>query len=207
MRLPLLYILLSSMMLGPPVAAAESDTAGGAQSMTVIGGDASARDCFNAASIAARRDYSDPKSVASCTHALEHSRLTDRDRIATFVNRGILYLAQRELDRAAADFDAAIGMNPTSGEAFVDKGNIAYMRRSYDAAISDYTRAVELGLEMDHIAYFNRAMAYEHLRNFDGAKADYRRALELEPQWFMPRVRLDSLMQASAAQPAAGAER
>jgi tetratricopeptide (TPR) repeat protein len=72
------------------------------------------------------------------------------------------------------------------------------MSHSYEHAISDYTRALELGLEKNHIAYFNRAMAQEHLRNFDGAKADYQRAMELAPEWFMPRVRLDSLMQAAA---------
>ncbi len=202
---------LSGLMALCLCAAVPADTgmAGGAQSMTVIGSDDSARACFHSANIAARRDYTDAAAVADCTRALEHSRLTDRDRMATFVNRGILYLAQRELDRAAADFDAAIKLDPASGEAFVDRGNMAYMRRAYDAAIIDYTRGLELGLEKDHIAYFNRAMAQEHLRNFDGAKADYRRAMELEPEWFLPRVRLDSLLQASAGQtqPAADAER
>jgi tetratricopeptide (TPR) repeat protein len=201
MRIQLLHVLLSLMALCPsPTAAATTDMASGAQSMTVLGADNSARACFHSASIAARRDYSEPEAIASCTRALEHSRLTDRDRMATFVNRGILYLAQRELDRAGADFDAAINLDPASGEVFVDRGNMAYMRHAYDAAISDYTRALELGLDMDHIAYFNRAMAQEHLRNFEGAKADYRRAMELEPEWFMPRVRLDSLMQAAAGQ-------
>ena len=190
-----------------PVVAAEPGMAGGAQSMTIIGGDDTARNCFAAASVAARRDHSDPGEVAGCTRALEHSRLSDRDRMATFVNRGILYLALRELERAEADFNAAIDLDPASGEVFVDRGNIAFIRRFYDRAISDYTRALELGLEMDHIAYFNRAMAQEHLRNFEDAKSDYRRAMELEPKWYKPRIRLDSLMQASAAQPAAAAER
>ena len=210
MLFQLLRILLSITALCLSASlAAEPDMAGGAQSMTVIGGDDSAQDCYRAASIAARRDYPDSKAIANCSMALEHSQLTDRDRMATFVNRGILYLAQRDLDRAAADFEAAIQLGPASGEVVVDRGNMAFMRRSYENAISDYTRALELGLEKDHIAYFNRAMAREHLRNFDGAKADYKRAMELAPDWFMPRVRLDSLMQATAepAQPAAGVER
>ena len=204
------HVLLCVLVLyATPALAAEMGVASGAQSMTVIGGDDSARNCFHAASIAARRDLSDPNAIIDCTRALKHSRLTDRDRMATFVNRGILYLAQRELDHAGADFDAAIDLDPASGEVFVDRGNMSYMRLSYEHAISDYTRALELGLEKDHIAHFNRAMAYEHLRNFDGAKADYQRAMELAPEWFMPRVRLDSLMQAAAgpAETAPGVER
>ena len=210
MRFPLLPALLGfTAMCVSPNLAAEPDMAGGAQSMTVIGGDDSAQGCYHAASIAARRDYPDSNAIASCSIALEHSHLTDRDRMATFVNRGILYLAQRDLDRAAADFEAAIQLDPDSGEVFVDRGNMAFMRRSYENAISDYTRALELGLDKDHIAYFNRAMAQEHLRNFDGAKTDYKRAMELAPEWFMPRVRLDSLIQDTAepAQPVAGVER
>jgi len=199
MRAQLLHVLLglTALFLSPTLAA-EPGMAGGAQSMTILGGDDSARNCYHAANIAARTDYSETADVADCTRALEQSRLTNRDRMATFVNRGILYLALRQLDQAAADFDAAIKLDPASGEVFVDRGNMAFMRQSYEHAISDYTRALELGLDKDHIAYFNRAMAQERLRKFDGAKADYRRAMELEPDWFLPRVRLDSLIQASA---------
>lgn len=202
MRFQFFLFALSFLSLYPVAASAvEAGIGSGAQSMTVLGGDASARDCFHAATIAARRDFAGPGSIAGCTRALERSRLTERDRLATLVNRGILRLALRDLDGAAADFDAAIGMDPPSGEVFVDRGNMSYMSRSYERAIGDYTRALELGLEKDHIAYFNRAMAHEHLRNFNDAKADYQRAMERAPEWFLPRVRLDSLLQA-AAEPA-----
>ncbi len=195
MRILILLSFLGLYSISIP--AAELGGAGGAQSMTVIGDDSHARDCFHAASIAARRDYADPQAIGSCSRALRRSRLTERDRMATFVNRGILYLAQRDLDLAAADFNAAIALQPESGEVFVDRGNMSYMRRDYEEAINDYTRALELGLEKNHIAHFNRAMANEHLRNLDDAKADYQRAMELAPEWFMPRVRLDALTQAT----------
>ncbi|MBI2993507.1 MAG: tetratricopeptide repeat protein [Gammaproteobacteria bacterium] len=168
----------------------------GTQSMTVLGGDSYARDCYAAASMTARRHFGSRESITDCTHAIQYGRLSMRDRLATYVNRGILYMAQKDFERAAKDYETAVGLNPPSGEVFVNRGNLSFLTNAYSDAINEYTRALELGLEKDHIAYYNRAMAYERVRNFDGAEADYRRAIELKPQWFMPQARLDSLLRA-----------
>lgn len=200
MKVTSFALTLLLLVCGPAVLAEyNSGPSSGAQSMTVIGGDSDAHGCFESADIAARRDYATKGSVTECTRALEHNHLTKRDRLATHVNRGILYMALRELDEAAADFDAAIALEPKTGEAFVDRGNLSYIRKEWDGAIADYSKALEIGLEKDHIAYFNRAMAHEHLRNFDGARADYEKAIERAPDWFLPRARLSSLQEVMAA--------
>jgi len=168
----------------------------GAQSMTVLGADSYARDCYAAASVTARRHFTSREAISDCTHALEYGQLSLRDLLATFVNRGILYMAAKDYERAAKDFEAAVKLNPPSGEVFVNRGNLSFLSDAYPDAINEYTRALELGLDKNHIAYYNRAIAYERVRNFDGAEADYRRAIELKPQWFMPQARLDSLLRA-----------
>lgn len=172
-------------------ACADSD----AQAMTVFGGDTKARKCFYAASVAARNNIAQANDIDTCTRALKYSRLSDRDRMATLVNRGILHVATRNLDAAAADYASAIGMDPQSGEVFVDRGNLSFLRRDYAAAIGDYNRALDLGLGKDHIAHMNRAMAHEHLRNFEAAKADYASAIERAPGWFLPRAKLAALQE------------
>lgn len=167
--------------------------------MTVLGSDTSARTCYFAATTAARSDIADDDAIGTCTRALKRHDLSDRDRMATFVNRGILHLARRNLDAAAADFDAALALEPASGEVFVDRGNLAFLRDDFAAAVADYTRALELGLEQDHVAHFNRGMAYEHLRRYAEARSDFQRAAILAPDWNQPRLRLETMALFDAA--------
>ena len=60
-------------------------------------------------------------------------------------------------------------------------------------AIQQYTTAIELTLRQNHIAHFNRGMAYENNNDFDNAAADYHRAIELSPEWVLPQLRLERL--------------
>ena len=195
-RTSFVLTIVLSLFLAPAVFAQPSMRAG-AQSMTVLGGDSYARECYVAASVAARSHFSTREGINNCTHALQYGKLSLRDLLATHVNRGILYMGQKEFDRAAKDYETAVGLNPPTGEVFVNRGNLSFLVNAYSEAINEYTRALELGLENDHIAYYNRAMAYERVRNFDGAAADYRRAIELQPEWYMPQARLDSLLRAT----------
>jgi tetratricopeptide (TPR) repeat protein len=190
------FALCAAACLLAPAALAQPSMSSGAQSMTVLGGDSYARQCYAAASVTARSHVSMRESISDCTHAIQYGRLSTRDLLATYVNRGILYMAQKDFERAAKDYAAAVAMDPPSGEVFVNRGNLSFLTNAYSDAINEYTRALELGLEKDHIAYYNRAIAYEKVRNFDGAEADYRRAIERKPQWFMPQARLDSLLRA-----------
>lgn len=161
--------------------------------MTVLGGDVSARTCYFAATTAARSDIADARALASCSRALARGGLSSRDRMATFVNRGILYMAERNLDAAAADFETALALEPTSGEVFVDRGNLAFLRGDFAGAVADYTRALELGLDQESVAYFNRGMAHEHLRRMAEARSDFQHAVILAPGWSQPRLRLEAM--------------
>jgi tetratricopeptide (TPR) repeat protein len=194
------FMLFLCAALSPAVSA---DTAG-AQSMTVLGSDTSARTCYLAASTAARSDIADDGALGSCTRALKRHDLSSRDRMATFVNRGILYMAGRNLDAAAADFESALALEPTSGEVFVDRGNLSFLRQDYEAAVADYTRALDLGLGQESVAYFNRGMAHEHLRLTAEARSDFQHAVILAPDWSQPRLRLEAMVLFDAAR--SGAE-
>ena len=54
--------------------------------------------------------------------------------------------------------------------------------KNYDAALADYTRALELDPNLAQ-AYNNRGTTYAILKNYDAALADYTRALELDPNY------------------------
>ncbi|MBI2969829.1 MAG: tetratricopeptide repeat protein [Gammaproteobacteria bacterium] len=165
----------------------------GAQSMTVIGGDSFARECYMAATIAAQMNSASRDDVETCGLAIDHGNLSMRDLMATYVNRGVVYVALEEYKKAVKDYATALSMNPQSGEVYVNRGNLYFMGQVFDKAVEEYTLALDLGLAKDHIAHFNRGMAYEHLGDYSNAESDYRRAAELVPEWHQPPARLDRL--------------
>ena len=165
-----------------------------AQSMTVIGGGSYARNCYMASTLAIQLNSASDADIQECDQAILHGRLTRKDLLATYVNRGILYGAMEDYQKALKDYRTAIDLEPDTGEVYVNLGNLYLLSRKYDVAIEQYTTAIELTLAKNHIAHFNRAMAYENNKEFDNAEADYRRAIELSPEWVLPQLRLERLM-------------
>lgn len=171
-----------------------------AQSMSVIGGGSYARNCYMAATLAIQMNASSHEDLKECNMAIAHGKLQRKDLLATYVNRGILYGAMEDYRQALKDYRAAVELGPKSGEVYVNQGNIYLMAKKYAQAIEQYSTAIELTLTQDHIAHFNRAMAYENNQEFDHAAADYRKAIELSPEWLLPQLRLERLLKKVAEQ-------
>ena len=164
------------------------------QSMSVIGGGSYARNCYMASTLAIQLNSASRENIQECDLALLHGRLTRKDLLATYVNRGILYGAMEDYQKALKDYRTAIELEPETGEVYVNLGNLYLLSQKYDVAIQQYTTAIELTLTKNHIAHFNRAMAYENNKEFDNAAADYRRAIELSPEWALSQLRLERLI-------------
>ena len=60
----------------------------------------------------------------------------------TFVERGDAYLNKGEDDRAIADYDTAISLEPDCAEAYGRRGDAHFNKREYDRAIADYDAAL-----------------------------------------------------------------
>ncbi|MBF8269948.1 MAG: TPR domain protein [Gammaproteobacteria bacterium] len=165
-----------------------------AQSMTVIGGEQSAKNCFMAATIAAQIHYASTQDIKECTFALENTSLLSKDKAATLINRGIIYVALEEYDLAIKDYDKAYRINPNIAEIHVNRGNMLFMSRIFDQAVTEYTRAIDLDFSKQYIAHYNRGLAYEKMGQLDKAEADYRRALELMPKWNRAQSKLNRIL-------------
>ena len=163
------------------------------QSITVLGNGA-AQNCYRAALTAAQLHVTSRDDIKQCTTALEYTALDLRDRAATFVNRGVVYLAEERYQLALEDFEAAERLKSDFGEIFVNRGNLYFLGRSFEKAIDQYTHALELGMNKEHIAYLNRGMAHESLKQIEHAEADYRRALEILPEWSKATAKLEKLL-------------
>src|SRR5207253_1642341 len=60
--------------------------------------------------------------LALCTGALERDPLAKHDRAGTYDNRGVILDMLGRTEKAADDFNAAIAMDPTLGDPYVNLG-------------------------------------------------------------------------------------
>jgi tetratricopeptide (TPR) repeat protein len=165
-----------------------------AQAAVSAFGSSLARDCFDNAQTGLK-----DAGLESCTKALQEEQLSDRDRAATLVNRGIIHNRSRQLDPAIADFGAALQINQDLGEAYLNRGNAHFFRREFDLAAADYTKAIELKSGDVQVAYYNRALVAEVTGKFDEAKADLQSALAIRADFKDATLQMAELEKRRAA--------
>jgi len=185
LNLPFMVITLV-LMTGPITAAA--------QSVTILGDSDDARECYFSAGIAIQMQSTSSAEIETCSRALSIGNLRLRDKAATFVNRGILYAANEQYQKAIKDYESAMKLYPEFGAIYVNRGNLFFLGQSYDSAIMEYTKALDLDLSQDHVAYLNRGMAYEKLGKLSNAESDYRLAIELAPEWSVAKSKLERVL-------------
>jgi len=100
-------------------AIASAALAAPASASVIALGSSAARMCYEAADSPM---YPTPDSLRRCDDALEEGTLTAHEIGATYVNRGILHMRRGHVDRAIADFDAALRVDPNQPEAYLNKG-------------------------------------------------------------------------------------
>ena len=157
-----------------------------ASASTLVIGGGSAQECSDAA----LKGRNDDRAVLACTTALEVETLNFRDRARTYVNRGVLQMRQRQFSAARADFDEASNIDPSLGEAYVNRGATFVGEERYREGMEQIDRGLALGVKDPERAWFNRALANEGLGDLRAAYRDYSKASELKPDWAAPKGEL-----------------
>ena len=123
------------------------------------------------------------RAIAACTLILQQGRrLPPRVQVKTLHHRGAAYVEKRDFDRAIADYDAALRLEPNNPHIYNSRG-IAYRRKGeYDRAIADYAAAIRLDPRNPHF-FRHRGVAYRWKREYDRAIADYSQAIRLNPAY------------------------
>lgn len=85
-----------------------------------------------------------------------------------YYNRGIAYDNKGEYDRAIADYNKALEINPRHAGAYNNRGLAYYSKGEYDHAIADYNKAIEINPRHAE-AYNNRAVAYYYKGEYNKA--------------------------------------
>lgn len=189
---PSLFVL--ALISAPPVLAASGEA------VTILSGGEDAQNCFNAAVNAAHGLFTSREDLNDCNRALMENILQRRDRAGTYVNRAIVETSLSRYRDAFKDFQRAIKTMPGLPEPYVGRGNIYFLAGKLNKAIDDYTRALDLHLSRDHIAYLNRGMAYEKLGRLDVAEANYREALKAQPDWKLAQKKLSWVLAKQATE-------
>ena len=121
------------------------------------------------------------QAIAACDRVIANPRTSVVNRAATYDNRGNLYDDQGDHDRALADYNEAIRLNPKNSIAYNNRGNAYDDKGDLAHAIADYNEAIRLNPKYDQ-AYENRGVAYLYSGNLAKALADVSQASKLDPK-------------------------
>jgi tetratricopeptide (TPR) repeat protein len=119
--------------------------------------------------------------IAACSRMIASGKLTSRDLAIVHNNRGDALRDKGEYDRAIADFNEAVRLNPKLAPPYHNRGNIYWHRGEYDSAIANFTEAIRLDPKFDE-AYQNRANVLKTRGDLDGAMSDLNAAIRINPK-------------------------
>ena len=145
-----------------------------------------AHDCF----IFAKAGVKAREGVQICNAALKNEPLNGHNRAATYGNRGVLFNLTDQVDKAEADFKAAIRIDATLGDPYVNLGSMLIRKKQFHEAIEQINKGLELGMSFPAIGYYDRALAYDYLGRFKEAYLDYKKTLEYDPSFKLASDRL-----------------
>jgi tetratricopeptide (TPR) repeat protein len=122
--------------------------------------------------------------VAACSRLIQRN---PRDADAWF-KRGMYYAVGdsgradggHDYDRAIADFDQAIRINPARSEYYAARGDAYAYKGDDERAVADYGQVLRLAPD-DAATYAKRGDIYSDRRDYDRAIADYDQAIKLDP--------------------------
>ena len=173
-RLALIAVTVSSLLSAPAVAG------------VVVYGNSLAEACYHSSLLKAGTS----QALDECNRALADEPLSAHDRVATFVNRGIVRVHMGNVEAADRDFDRAIQLDPAEPDSYLNKGLLRLRQDQAAAAIPLIEQAIAKKTTMPALAHYARGLAHERLGNLKAAYSDLQRARTLDPVWPLPAQQL-----------------
>lgn len=159
----------------------------GAQAQVVMTiGNGRAHQCF----VHAKTGLQPRIGVGVCNQALMLDTLSKQDRAGTYDNRGVVLNMLDRTEEARTDFNKAIELDPSLGDAYVNLGAMLIKQGRHEEALGQINKGIDLGMAFLHIGYYNRAVAEQLLGRFKESYYDYKKVLEIEPSFKLASERL-----------------
>src|SRR5258708_5506345 len=124
------------------------------------------------------------EAVAACNRLIASGKFRGSDLANRYVDRGIHWRRKGDPDRALADYNQAIALDPKLAVAYLNRGNTWSAKGQSDSALADYDKAITLASSGDRnlfLAYYNRGNIWRMRGELDRALADLDKALGLDP--------------------------
>ena len=119
--------------------------------------------------------------IKSCTRLILSKRLDKSNLALIYIARGNGYDDGGEIDRAIADYDESIRLNPGNSAAYFNRGFVySKSKDRLELAVRDFTKAIGLN-PGDASAFQSRGITFGKLGQWDRAITDYNQALRLRP--------------------------
>jgi lipoprotein NlpI len=121
-------------------------------------------------------------AIAACTRSIQSGKFKGHDQAINYFNRGLKYYANKDdLDRAIADYSAAIQLDSKYAKAYNYRA-IAYREKGdFSRSIPDFDEAIRVNPKYT-AAYIGRGYNYQEKGEPERATADYNEAILLDPQ-------------------------
>jgi tetratricopeptide (TPR) repeat protein len=102
------------------------------------------------------------------------------ETVEGYLERAQAFADQRDYERAIAEYDRALALDPACSDAYIKRGDANMSLWNYDLAIADYSRVIELdGRHKD--AYLKRGNAYQADNQAQPAWDDYITTIQIDP--------------------------
>jgi len=111
--------------------------------------------------LAAALTRDDDKTVATCGALIDNAKTEKADRIKALIARAAAYERKDMIERAIADYDGALRLDPTLADIHNTRGELWRKKGDLPKAVADFAAAIKLN--PDHIAARanHRALAQE----------------------------------------------
>lgn len=102
---------------------------------------------------------------------------------AALLRQGVKKVQRKDYAGAFADLNQIIQLDPEYHKAYYERGNLYFTLGEYQAAIENYTQAIDLQPDLYLIAYYrNRGLARTQIKDYQGAITDFSHALQINPR-------------------------
>jgi len=151
-----------------------------AYAQIVVNGGGKAKECYQKTK---RGDPGRKSTIKLCETALATEVLTGTNEAATHINTAILHMRSGDYSKADMHYNEAITLRPKLSEAYISHAANHIFQGNYEAAVKSVTTGIELGTDKMPEALYNRAIAYDRLKQYTLAYKDLKQALALRPDW------------------------
>lgn len=125
-------------------------------------------------------NVSDPDiAISACNKEIA----AGRNLAIAYYDRGLAYAKKKETDKALADYNRSLKINPKYQNALISRGNALKIMGQPERAIEDYNTAISINPAAAGLAFYNRGNSWRDKDEGDKAVADYSMAIDLMPSY------------------------